>query len=114
MSLPPHQRPLRDRTLADVEPPDYLWLTYAVCAVEPAACGWGGWMIEAAFKRDDQHHATGTGDRLLPAADVQRCPRCGCETYRTAATFRLEPSADQQPVHGVAGVDYEVDGEDVQ
>src|SRR3954468_19057855 len=108
MPLSPAFRALRDLTLPDVEAPDYVWLTYAVCAVAPDACGWGGWMLEGAFRRDGQRHATGTGDRALSAADTQVCPRCGRDTFRTAASLRLEPSADQRPVHGVPGIDHEV------
>ena len=108
MTLPPRLRALRDRTLADVEVPDYAWLTWAACAVAPDACGWEGWMLEAAFRRDGQRHATGTGDRLIAAADAQACPRCGRETFRTAASVRVEPSVDQRPVHGRAALDYDV------
>ena len=34
----------------DIEIPDYVWLTYAVCAVTNRGCGWGGWIIEGAFR----------------------------------------------------------------
>lgn len=90
---------------AQVPRPDYVWLAYAVCATEAESCGWGGWMIEAAFQRTGARHATGTGDRLLPAADDQRCPRCGRATYRTGVAQRLEPSADQAPPL-IEGTDY--------
>ena len=90
----------------DVEAPDYLWLAYAVCALSTEGCGWGGWTIEAAFKVDGRTHPTGTGDRVLPAADEQVCPRCGRGTFRTGAMLRVVPSADQNlPL--VAGTDYE-------
>jgi hypothetical protein len=87
------------------EAPDYVWLAYAVCAVTRDACGWGGWMIAGAYGRDGQRHPTGTGDRMLPAADEQLCPRCGRETFRTGQELRLEPSADQSPPLR-EGIDY--------
>ena len=68
----------------------------------------GGWMIEAAFKRDGQKHPTGTGDRLVSAADEQICPRCGRETFCTEAALRVEPSLDQSWPGWKPGIDYEV------
>lgn len=90
----------------DVDPPDYVWLVYAVCAVSSEGCGWGGWMIEGAFKATGEKHPTGTGDKLLPAVDDQVCPRCGLGTFRTGASLRLVPSTDQQR-HLIEGVDYQ-------
>lgn len=52
-------------------------------------------MLEAAFKRDATKHATSTGDKSLEAYDVQTCPRCGGETFRTSACVQFEPSDDQ-------------------
>jgi len=97
MAFPRKFRHLIELTETDVPRPDYVWLSYAVCAVEQESCGWGGWMIEAAYERTAERHPTGTGDRLLPAVDEQRCPRCGRETYRTGVTQRLEPADDQAP-----------------
>jgi len=91
----------------DVPAPDYVWLVYAVCAVTAEGCGWGGWTIEAAFRRSDADHPTATGDELLPALDTQICPRCGRETFRTGASLKLVPAEDQRPSL-VPGVDYEV------
>jgi hypothetical protein len=106
MPFPRKFRHLLELTAEQVEMPDYLWLSYAVCAVTSEGCGWGGWMIEAAFRRDGQKHPTGTGDRLVSAADEQDCPECGRETFRTVE-LRVEPSADQSK-HLRAGIDYEV------
>jgi hypothetical protein len=73
------------------------------------ACGWGGWILEALYKKTGEHHATGTGDEALSMADEdQICPQCGRTLFRTSASIRMERSADQTPVHGQAGVDYEV------
>jgi hypothetical protein len=108
MAFPAKFRHLIERTAAEVEKPDYVWLSYAVCAVTAEACGWEGWTIEAAFRRDGKKHPTGTGDRLVRAADEQICPRCGRQTFRTEVELRVEPSADQSPPHGRAGIDYEV------
>jgi hypothetical protein len=63
MPLPRKFKHLIELELKDVETPDYVWLAYAVCAVEKDACGWGGWMIEAAFKKTGAKHPTGTGTR---------------------------------------------------
>jgi hypothetical protein len=91
----------------DVEAPDYVWLVYAVCAVSPEGCGWGGWMIEVAFKITGERHATGTGDKALSAMDEQVCPRCGRQTFRTGASLRVVPSEDQR-LPREPGVDYEI------
>ena len=107
MGFPAKFRHLIERTEADVESPDYVWLAYAVCAVTSEGCGWEGWMIEAAFRRDGTKHPTGTGDRLLSAAAEQICPRCGRETFRTQVSLRLDPSVDQSPPLR-AGIDYDV------
>src|ERR1700686_4807281 len=109
MNAPAKYRGLVELTLQDVDAPDYAWLTYAVCALTNGACGWGGWVIESVFKKTSEHHATGTGDKLLPTADYeQRCPRCGGTIFRTSESLRMSPSPDQTPVHGQAGIDYEV------
>lgn len=47
MILPKKFEQLAELTKADIEIPDYVWLTYAVCVLEEDSCGWGGWMIEA-------------------------------------------------------------------
>ncbi len=91
----------------DVSALDYVWLVYAVCAVSENACGWGGWMIEAAFHVGDGTYPTSTGDALVPAQDQQICPRCGQETFRTGASIRMVPSEDQKSLWE-PGVDYEV------
>ena len=96
-AVPRKFAPLLEIDRGDVETPDYVWLVYAVCACSEDACGWGGWMIEAAFKKTEERHWTRTGDKLLSAMDEQVCPRCGRETFRTGATLRLVPSEDQKP-----------------
>ena len=109
MSFPAKFRSLLELTSNDVEMPDYAWLTYAVCVLTNDACGWGGWIIESVFKKTAAHHATGTGDKLLPSGDdLQTCPRCGRTLFRTSASIRMTSSADQAPVHGEPGVDYQV------
>ena len=111
MNVPAKYHQLTELTLQDIDVPDYAWLTYAVCTLTDDACGWGGWIIEGAFKKTGEHHATGTGGKLLPAADYeQRCPRCGGTLFRTSASLRMTPSADQTPVHGQPGKDFQVPG----
>jgi hypothetical protein len=110
MAFPRKFQPLIEIERGDVAVPDYVWLVYAVCAVTQDACGWGGWMIEAAFQGDGKgtgDHPTATGDALLPAMDEQICPVCGGETYRTGASVRMVPSEDQR-LPQEPGVDYEV------
>lgn len=91
--------------------PDYVWLAFAVCSLGEAPCGWSGWIVDAAYRRDGQRHATATGDQLLPSDDSQRCPACSGTLFRTGHDLRLEPSADQEPPLK-AGVDY-VPAEDI-
>ena len=108
MPFPRKYQRLIETQLSDLEVPDYVWLNFSVCALEQESCGWAGWTIEGVYKRSAEALPTGTGDRLLEALDGHTCPRCGRQLFRTAASLRLEPSADQQPVHGVPGVDYAV------
>ena len=107
MPFPRRFQALLETELQDVEVPDYVWLTYCVCAAEQASCGWAGWMIECAFKRTGQRHSTGTGDMLLSAPELN-CPTCGLDLFRTGASLRLDPSDDQRRPGGVPGVHYEV------
>ena len=95
MALPREFRHLIETELKNVEVPDYVWMTYAVCATQKDSCGWGDWMIEAAFKRTGSKHPTGTGDKVLPAVMDQVCPRCSRTTFRTAASIRMAASEDQ-------------------
>jgi len=54
MGFPRKFKALLETKLNDVESPDYLWLTYAVCAMSTDACGWGGWIVDGAFKKTDE------------------------------------------------------------
>ena len=108
MALPKKYKKLLETQISDVEVPDYLWLTYAVCACSQDACGWAGWMIEAVFKKTSKQDSTTGRDRLLNAIDEQICPRCKKELFRTEATVRYVISADQHSIHGIPGIDYDV------
>lgn len=108
MPFPMKFRHLLELTLNEVDVPDYAWLTYAVCGVTEDACGWNGWILESLFKKTDKHYPTGTGDKSLPIDnEEQLCPRCRRQLFRTDATIRFERSADQTPIHGEPGVDYD-------
>jgi hypothetical protein len=108
MVYPAKFRTLLELELKDVEAPDYAWLTYAVCGTTEDACSWNGWMLEGAFKKNGKRYPTATGDKSLRTiGDDQGCPVCGRKLFRTGATLRFEPSADQKPIHGEPGVDYE-------
>ena len=76
----------------DIDNPDYIFLTYAVCAVQADSCGWGGWVIEAAYQKSDKKYQTSTGDKLLPTCYCDVCPKCGNQLFRTDACILLEPS----------------------
>jgi hypothetical protein len=66
MAFPRKFQNLLEIERGDVPNPDY------VCAISPHACGWGGWMIEAAFQNGDGGHPT-TTTRLRR----QGCARSG-------------------------------------
>jgi hypothetical protein len=94
--------------------PDYFVMTYAVCGCSKDACGWGGWMIEAAFKRTEKKDwPTYTGDKLLNAFDLQLCPRCGRETFRTGASVIVENPRPfgEEPEEGDGGTVVEFEDE---
>lgn len=80
---------LRELESKDVEMPDYAYLVYAVCACHKKACGWGGWVIDAAFKITEKKYPTDTGDKALPSKMNETCPVCGNELFRTGASIRL-------------------------
>jgi hypothetical protein len=91
-----------------VDQPDYVWLAYSACVMSPEACGWTGWVLEAAYQNTQQRHPTGTGDKLLSTADEQQCPRCGRSLFRTGVAARLERSENQAPPQSLSGRHYEV------
>ena len=95
MAYPRKFQRLLEIERGDVPGPDYVWLVYAVCATSPHSCGWGGWMIEAAFQTGERGHPAGTGDTLVPVQDRQVCPRWGLELFRAGDSLRMVPSEDQ-------------------
>lgn len=106
MSFPKKSRPLLETELSDLDRPDYAWLTYAACAVTPQACGWAGWILESIFRHVGQPDAGTAKDELLPGDYRYKCPRCGRQLFRTAATLRFDRSSDQRHPHGEPGIDY--------
>ena len=104
MGFPRRFQKLLEIELKEVEVPDYIWLTFQVCSCEKDSCGWGGWAIDGAFKKDNKKYQNPTGDKVLSFVGDQICPRCGKETYRTNASIKLIPSEDQSPVP----IDYEI------
>jgi hypothetical protein len=91
MSFPEKFRALIEISERDVVIPDYVWLSYAVCAVEEESCGWRGWIIESAWKHVDAN----SPDVEVEADTKQGCPVCGRQVYRTGVErqFRLNPDA---------------------
>jgi hypothetical protein len=90
MTFPAKYRALLELTARDVEEPDYAWLTYAVCGLTEAACGWHGWILAALFKRTEEQFPTGTGDKRLEGDYSEACPRCGGALFRTEMSVRFE------------------------
>jgi hypothetical protein len=89
MTFPEKFRNLIELREEEVTIPDYVWLAYAVCAVEEDSCGWRGWIMESAWKIVDGN------PREVEADAEQRCPMCGKLLYRTEVEkcFRLDPNA---------------------
>ncbi|MCU7935437.1 MAG: hypothetical protein KZQ99_11225 [Candidatus Thiodiazotropha sp. (ex Dulcina madagascariensis)] len=73
MTFPTKLKHLTNIESGDVVSPDEVWLVYAVCAYEDDACGWGGWILEAAKKKGKQ----------LASNTSQKCPACGRTLFRT-------------------------------
>ncbi len=63
--------------------PDYVFLTFSVCAGEPISCGWKGWLLEAAFRKSGVRLNTSTGDETVPIIDNQICPSCKNMVFRS-------------------------------
>ena len=99
---------LLETELTDVVRPDYMWLTYAVCAVSRDACGWGGWIIEGVFQIRPHGNDQPRTDIVLNANEQQICPICGEVVYRTGASLRFEPSLDQTHTWAQPGIDYDI------
>lgn len=92
MSFPEKFRALIELREEQVTVPDFVWLAYAVCAVEEDSCGWRGWIIESAWKIVE-----GNPREIEVEADAeQHCPVCGKLLYRTEVEkcFRLDPKAE--------------------
>jgi hypothetical protein len=106
MAFPKKFKDLIEIGFNDVESPDFVWVTYSVCATEKDSCGWGGWTIEWAAKHTKENYPTSTGDKTLSAMDEQICPKCGKDLFRTGASIKFEPSKDQTPIWQ-EGVNYE-------
>lgn len=88
MPFPEKYRTLIELQDDQVTVPDFVWLSYAVCAVEEDSCGWRGWIIESAWK------GVGKNRQQVEADTEQCCPVCGKRLYRTAVEkqFQLNPT----------------------
>ncbi len=85
--------------------PDFLWLAYAVCAVEKDSCGWRGWIIEDAWKT-----GLSGGEKIHAQIESsQKCPDCGRPMYRTGIEKRyaLDGSAGPKLDHPYESLDPE-------
>ena len=90
---------LMNLTPKDIELPDYAVLTFAVCALDADACGWGGWLSEGAFIMvPDGSGILQNGDNPLPSVTAQICPNCGRTLFRndTAQVFELSRLASRE------------------
>ena len=97
MGFPRKFKDLLETELSDVEQPDYACLSYYVCACEEDSCGWGGWRLEAAFKKDGREHNSWTGDRVLPSDSSTKCPRCRRPLFGTEASIKVEAAGPFPP-----------------
>jgi hypothetical protein len=86
---------------SDVVLPNMVWVTYMVCGCVPKACGWEGWMLEAAIRK------RGSKKQQLCMDSSQKCPVCARIMFRTAASLRFTVARNQRPDLR-PGIDYEV------
>jgi hypothetical protein len=98
MPFPEKFRALIELTEGQVTVPDFVYLSYGVCAAEEDSCGWGGWIIEGATNLLRDKEVT------VEADTEQRCPVCGKQVFRTEVLkrFRVEPEWSR------GEIDYEV------
>ena len=91
MPFPEKFRNLIELNEKQVRIPDYVWLSYAVCATEGDSCGWQGWIIESAWQKGVE----GADDADVEADTEQGCPVWGRLVYRTEVEkqFQLNPNA---------------------
>jgi len=110
-------RTLENLTADEVEPPDFCTLTFAVCSSVPSGCGWGGWLLEAAYKaptdfldpetslslewpkefRSKFWDENETDYKMLPAQTQQICPSCGQATFRTEVRYVMRRRCPSMP-----------------
>lgn len=90
MPFPEKFRALIELREGQVTIPDYVWLSYALCALDEDSCGWGGWIIESAWKTINENR-----EEEVKADTEQRCPVCGKQVFRTEVEkqFRFNPEA---------------------
>jgi hypothetical protein len=93
MAFPRKFRALIETEEDQATTPDYVWLSFAVCATEEDSCGWGGWIIESAWKSQDND--VQKVEVEVEADTEQRCPRCNKLLYRTGVEkqYQLNPDA---------------------
>jgi hypothetical protein len=110
-------RTLENLTADEVEPPDFCTLTFAVCSSVPSGCGWGGWLLESAYKAPTAFFDPVTSlalewpedigrkfwdeketeYRTLPAQTQQICPSCGQATFRTEVRYVMRRRCPSMP-----------------
>ena len=91
------RRNLENTEVGQVTAPDYAVLTFAVCTISENACGWGGWLLEGAFAlSEDKSGILANGDNPMPSVNLQICPNCRGELFRTdtARVYDLEGLAN--------------------
>jgi hypothetical protein len=92
MPIPREFKDLIEQAEATAPVPDYVWMSFAVCVLDESACGWSGWIIESAWKENafkSEGAVSRHRDDVLSAADSQKCPDCGKQTFRTAVEKRF-------------------------
>jgi len=92
MLFPEKFRSLIELSEEQITVPDFLWLAYAVCAVQEDSCGWQGWILESVEKGD----LNADGEQVSADTD-QRCPVCNRPLYRTGVEKQFVLNSNAGP-----------------
>jgi hypothetical protein len=101
MGFPRKFKPRLEVKKDNVSLPDEAWITYTVCGCEKNSCGWEGWVLESARRKE------GKKKKEQPIDDAWLCPACLKPLFRTGVSLRFTPSRNQTP-DLIPRVDYRV------
>lgn len=74
---------LRETPANQIDWPNYAILAHAVCALDETGCGWSGFLLEGAFRKDGAVHNLGRATWLFRQSRTRYA--------RTAARPLIEP-----------------------